>query len=113
MSVVADNSSSVETTSPAAASRRRVRLFVFSPWADRLQDGGAYLAGIPLIDVAKRVSNPADAALMKMARLDCDWHAENVRALGAAADDAIEFLPAQALGKSGLADLMGLTKPAD
>ncbi len=97
----------------AAAPRRRVRLFVFSPWAERLQDGSAYLAGISSIDVAKRVSQPGDAALVKMARLDCDWHAENVRALGAATSEAIEFLPVQALGKSGLADLMGLAKPKD
>lgn len=114
MNVLADNLSTVEISPPAPLSpRRRIRLFVFSPWADRLQEGLAYLAGIPAIDVAKRVSNPSDAALLKMARLDCDWHAENVRALGAAADNAIEFLPVQALGKSGLADLMGLARPQD
>lgn len=104
----------MDISSPVSASpRRRIRLFVFSPWADRLQDGGAYLAGITSVDVAKRVSNPNDAALVKMARLDCDWHGENVRALGSTVDDTIEFLPVQALGKSGLADLMGLTKPTD
>ncbi len=92
---------------------RRVRLFVFSPWADRLQAGADYLLGLPALDVAKRVSNPADAALVRMARLDCDWHGENIRALGSARAEQIEFLPVQALGKSGLADLLGATKPAD
>jgi len=92
---------------------RRVRLFVFSPWAGRLQDGGEYLRDLPAFDVKTRVTNPADAALVQMARLDCDWHGENVRALGAAAADDIEFLPVQAIGKPGLADLLAATKPDD
>ena len=92
---------------------RRVRLFVFSPWAGRLQDGAEYLRELPALDVAKRVTNPADAALVQMARLDCDWHGENVRAFGAAAAADLEFLPVQAVGKAGLADLLVATKPED
>jgi hypothetical protein len=110
MNVVVDNSSCITTRPEKTGSPRRVRLFVFSPWADRLQDGNEHLAGVPSIDVAKRVSNPADAALVKMARLDCDWHGENVRAFGAATGEGIEFLPVQTLGRTGLADLMGLAK---
>jgi len=113
MNPLADTSSIVDIAPVTTAPHRRVRMFVFSPWADRLQEGSAYLASIPAIEVAKRVSNPKDAALVKMARLDCDWHGENIRALGAATSDAMEFLPVQALGKSGLADLMGLEKPQD
>lgn len=94
-----------------SAGRRRIRLFVFSPWAERLQDGAVHLRELSKVDVAQRVTNPADAALVQMARLDCDWHGENVRALGAAAADNIEFLPVQAVGKSGLADLLGVNKP--
>ena len=101
-----------ERAAPSAAVRR-VRLFVFSPWAGRLQDGADYLRGLPALDVAQRVTNPADAALVQMARLDCDWHGENVRALGAAAADDIGFLPVQAVGQPGLADLLAATKPAD
>lgn len=113
MNVAVDNTSSVEILPQATSLPRRVRLFVFSPWADRLQDGRQYLAGLPAIDVSKRVSNPQDAGLLRMARLDCDWHAENVRALGAATGEQIEFLAVQALGRAGLADLMGLPKPPD
>jgi hypothetical protein len=103
---------STENISRSTA-KRRVRLFVFSPWAGRLQEGAEYLREVPALDVARRVSNPADAALVQMARLDCDWHGENVRALGAAAADALEFLPVQAIGQPGLADLLAATKPAD
>jgi len=92
---------------------RRVQLFVFNPWAGRLQDGAEYLRELPTMEVAKRVTNPADAALVQMARLDCDWHGENVRALGAAAVEGMAFLPVQTVGKPGLADLLVATKPAD
>src|SRR5450432_3617801 len=96
-----------------APAPRRVRLFVFSPWAGPLQDGAGYLCDLPACDVARQVSNPADAALVQMARLDCDWHGENVRALGSASANTIEFLPVQAVGKPGLADLLEATRPAD
>ena len=95
------------------AALRRVKLFVFSPWAGRLQDGAEYLRELPALDVAKRVTKPNDAALVQMARLDCDWHGENIRALGASAAEGIEFLPVQAVGKAGLADLLVAAKPAD
>lgn len=97
----------------ARAVVRRVRLFVFSPWAGRLQDGAEYLRELPALDVAKRVTKPGDAALVQMARLDCDWHGENIRAFGASAADGVEFLPVQALGKSGLGELLMATRPAD
>ncbi len=100
-------------SAPAVPSVRRVRLFVFSPWAGRLQDGAEHVGALPALDVATRVTNPADAALVRMARLDCDWHGENVRALGAMAAEGIEFLPVQAVGKPGLADLLAVDKPAD
>ena len=101
-----------EMVAPARAPRR-LRLFVFSPWADRLQPGADYLRELPALDVRPRVANPADAALVQMARLDCDWHGENVRALGATAVAGLDFLPVQALGRVGLADLLAATKPAD
>ena len=101
-----------EMVAPARAPRR-LRLFVFSPWADRLQPGADYLRTLPALDVSTRVANPTDAALVQMARLDCDWHSENVRALGAAFAAGLEFLPVQALGRAGLADLLALNQPAD
>lgn len=114
ITATAEDKLSIATdASPASAATRRVRLFVFNPWADRLQDGAEHLRRLPSLDVAARVNNPADPALMRMARLDCDWHGENVRAMGAAAADGIEFLPVQALGQAGLADLLGADRPAD
>lgn len=98
---------------PRATALRRVRLFVFSPWAGGLQDGAEYLRALPALDVTKRVTNPTDAALVQMARLDCDWHGENIRALGAAAIADFEFLPVQAIGRTGVADLLAASKPAD
>jgi hypothetical protein len=112
MAVVGSDSTSTDQVA-GSPSPRRIRLFVFSLWADRLQAGADYLTALPALDVAKRVSNPADASLVKMARLDCDWHGENVRALAACRADGIEFLPVQAVGKAGLADLMALPKPPD
>ena len=112
MSGQVSDPSSAQDPAPHAPPSRRVRLFVFSPWAGRLQDGAEYLRGLPALDVAQLVTDPADAALVRMARLDCDWHGENVRALGAAAAEGLEFLPVQAVGKPGLAELLALDKPA-
>jgi hypothetical protein len=93
--------------------RRRVRLHVFTPWADRLVAGTDYLAGLPAFDVNRNVADPADADLVRMARLDCDWHGENVRALGATAEPDKDFLPVQALGLAGLDELKTAAKPDD
>ncbi len=41
-----------------------------------------------------------------MARLDCDWHGENVRAFGAMRDEGIDFLPLQTTGVAGLMDVL-------
>ena len=112
MTVAGGDSTLAEAVS-GSPKQRRIRLFVFSLWADRLRDGAVYLTALPSVDVAKKVSNPADASLVKMARLDCDWHGENVRALGACVADGIDFLPVQAVGKAGLADLMAWPKPQD
>jgi hypothetical protein len=69
-------------TGASVAPVRRVRVIHFCPWAGRLQDGGAFLHALPQFDVRPRVSNPRDPGLLRMARLDCDWHGENVRAFG-------------------------------
>jgi hypothetical protein len=84
----------------------------FCPWATRLMDGAEYLRTLPALDLTSRVARPDDAALLQMARLDCDWHGENVRALGALRDDAIEFLPARVLGKEGLIALLNEYAPS-
>jgi len=35
-----------------AVPRRRVQLFVFNPWAGRLQDGAEYLRELPTLEVS-------------------------------------------------------------
>jgi hypothetical protein len=85
---------------------RRVRVIHFCPWAARLQDGREFLAGLPAADLSGRVANPADPALMQMARLDCDWHGENVRAFGSMRHASLEFLPVQAVGIAGMLDVL-------
>jgi len=95
----------------ASTAVRRVRLFVFTPWASDLQDGAEYLRDLPGMDLAKQVTNPTDAALLQMARLDCDWHGENVRALGATSAENFEFLSVQALGQPGLSKLLTARRP--
>jgi hypothetical protein len=95
----------------AAPGPRRIRVFHFCPWAGRLQDGGEYLRALPGLDLGSRVSNPRDPALLRMARLDCDWHGENVRAFGAMSRGGMEFLGAGVLGVPGLADLAAAAIP--
>jgi hypothetical protein len=96
-------------TAPAPAGPlRRVRVIHFCPWAGRLQDGREFLRALPGTDLAARVSNPSDPALLRMARLDCDWHGENVRAFGAMRREGLEFLPIQAVGISGMLDILAV-----
>jgi hypothetical protein len=95
----------------AAPVLRCARVYHFCPWADRLQDGGEYLRALPGLDLLPRVSNPRDPALLRMARLDCDWHGENVRALGAMTRGGMKFLDLRVLGVPGLADLAAAAIP--
>lgn len=98
----------------ASASRvRRVRLIQFCPWAGPLVDCTAYLNDLPSLDLRSRVARPDDPALLQMARLDCDWHGENLRALNLLKHESVEFLPSRVLGKEGLPALISATPPAD
>ena len=94
------SSASVAVTPP----RRRVRICYFNTWAGPLEEAGAYVARAPAIDLRPLVANPQDAALMKKARLDCDWYAENARCFAHLAHEAIEFLPAWVCGPLSLID---------
>jgi hypothetical protein len=87
---------------------RRIRIAHFCHWADGLEDARAFLARLPALDLSKRVTNAADPALLRMARLDCDWHGENTRAFAAMTHPALEFLPAYVSGAPGLLDLLKL-----
>src|SRR2546427_1310619 len=63
-----------------ASPPRRVRIVYYSTWADGLEDATEYLASLPARDLSSKVSDPRDAELMRMARLDCDWDGEVLRA---------------------------------
>jgi hypothetical protein len=90
---------------------RRIRVIHFCPWADRLRDGRDFLRDLPGLDLGPRVADPSDPGLLRMARLDCDWHGENVRALGSMRRDGLEFLPVEVVGGSGALDVLARPKP--
>ena len=92
---------------------RRIRITHFSPWADRLEDVSSFLQRLPQIDLTPKVARPEDPELMQMARLDCDWHAENSRVFGAMTHAQIDFLPARVAGGHGLVELARSTRPND
>ncbi len=98
---------------PAVGAPRRVRLFGYCSWAAGLQDAREFLAHPDRIDVGARLSDPRDTRLRRMARLDCDWHVETVRALVGLADPRITFLPARVLGAPGLSELVARRRPPD
>jgi hypothetical protein len=85
--------------------RRRIRICYFNTWAKGLEDAATFVARVPGLNLAPLVTNPKDAALMKKARLDCDWYAENARCFAGMEHPALEFLPAWVAGQPGLADL--------
>lgn len=85
----------------------------FSGWADRLEDAESFLKRLPTLDLASRVKNPADPGLMRMARLDCDWHGENTRAFAAIEQTGFTFLPARVAGGPGLLELAKLGRIVD
>ena len=90
------------TQSPAA---RRVRIVHYCTWADQLEDAAAYLERLAHFDVRTRVTDPNDARIVRMARLDCDWHAENARVFASLTHPQIEFLPARVVGRDPRLDL--------
>ncbi len=85
--------------------RRRVRICYYTTWAGALEPVETYLARCATMELRDRVSDPHDAELLRKARLDCDWYAENARCFAAMRHEAIEFLPAWIVGKVGLLDV--------
>lgn len=84
---------------------RRVRVCYFNTWADGLEEVTRYLGRIFDQDLRPRVADSRDAELLKKARLDCDWYAENARCFAAMTHPDIEFLPAWVTGKEGVLDV--------
>ncbi len=98
---------------PEPTEPRRIRIAHFCPWAGALQNASDFLASVPSLDIRSRVANPGDLALVRMARLDCDWHAENTRAFSAMSHPALTFLPTYVTGSPGLLSLAQLPPAPD
>jgi len=97
----------------SGAPQRRIRVFHFCSWAGRLEPAEAFMQKLPAIDLTTRVTAPNDPGLMRMARMDCDWHGENTRVLANMTHPSIEFLPAMVTGTPGMLDLAEAERPAN
>lgn len=100
-------------SSSARIARRRIRMFHFCSWADRLEESGAFARRLSALDLSTRVANPKDENLLRMARLDCDWHGAITQVLAVACHDRLEFLPARVVGVTGMLDLARAAHPDD
>lgn len=83
-----------------------LRIVHFSAWAEGLEDAALYLNRLPQLDLTAKIARPGDAGLLRMARLDCDWHGENTRAFAAMTHPSLAFSPAQVTGPTGLFELV-------
>ncbi len=83
--------------------RVRLRVFLFLPWGEGIEATAEFLARVRQTDPRQRVTRPEDERLVRMARLDLDWHGETARCFGALDHPAIEFLPGSVVGPTGLA----------
>ena len=87
--------------------KRPVRVIFYSPrWGSGLEDSGRHLELLPARDLRSKVTDPGDAELMRMARLDCDWDGECLRAFAAMEHPELTFLPALIADTQGLLDFM-------
>ena len=108
----ADLSHAASLASRTGLPRRELRICYYNTWAGALEDAAAYVARVRALELAPFVANPADAALMRKARLDCDWYGENLRCFAAMQHPRIEFLPAWVCGTRGLIELTERTPKA-
>lgn len=90
-----------------------LRIISFCPWAGPVRDAQEFVASLPATDLSAKVSNPRDRALLRMARLDCDWHGENVRAFAAVRTEGAPPLPSWTFGVTGAAELLARAKPPE
>jgi hypothetical protein len=93
--------------------RRKVRVCYFNTWAHALEDAMTYVGRVPSLDLRPLVVDATNAELMKKARLDCDWYAENVRCFASMTHPHVEFLPAWVSGAPGLIDLARAPREPD
>lgn len=99
----------------SSAPPRKLRVIHYSTWVDDFEPAAAYLQRQATRDLTPRVANANDPELMRMARLDCDWHNENVRCFAAMAVPGFAMQPALVVGARGLLALVqrSAMKPAD
>ena len=84
---------------------RRVRVCFFNNWAAGLEEAAAYVDRVAHLDLAPHVPDPRDPAILRLARLDCDWYAENARCFASLRHPEVEFLPAWTVGRNSLLEL--------
>lgn len=111
------HSSQGQGTSALPAGERRggtrsVRIIHYCPWAAELQLVSTFLAAQSESGLRSRVANPDDPALLAMARLDRDWHVENVRVFADMRHPALTFGDAWVVGAIGLQGLTQMAPPA-
>jgi hypothetical protein len=89
------------------AMKRPIRIIFYSPrWGCGLEDSAGHLELLPVRDLRSKVTDPDDPELMRMARLDCDWDGECLRAFAAMQHPELEFLPALIADTQGLLDFV-------
>lgn len=93
--------------------RRRVRLFHFNSWANRLEDSSVFAQRLPTLDLSPKVADPQDENLMRMARLDCDWHSAITQVLAVMNHADLDFMPTRVVGVQGMLDFARATRPVD
>jgi hypothetical protein len=93
--------------------RRRIRLFHFNAWAKQLEDSSVFAEKLPALDLSSFVSDPNDQNLMRMARLDCDWHSSITQVLAVTSHPDLDFMPARDVGVQGMLDFARATRPVD
>jgi hypothetical protein len=98
---------------PLCVARRRIRIFHFCSWAGRLEEASTFGQRLPDLDLTGRVANPHDTALLRMARLDCDWHGAITQVLAVMNHAELDFLPARVTGVQGMLDFARATRPVD
>jgi hypothetical protein len=97
----------------AGVARRRIRIFHFCSWADRLEEASAFAQRLPAMELTTRVADPKDENLLRMARLDCDWHGAITQVLAAVNHDDLDFLSARVVGVQGMLEFVRTTRPVD
>lgn len=87
-----------------------VQVVYFDTWAESLEPAADYLTRLPQLELRSRVSDPADASLMRKARLDCDWYGENLRCFAAMRHPRLQVSSAHVCGPAGLPQLLKLRR---